>query len=247
MVTTRASSRGESVGTESFTTIDIPPAPTTRKRTMKNTDSNPSFSNGSSKKHAAHTWHHTASSTTILWLAVSLPLVIWDIGYVFGRPHTMPEGFLHWPLYVPYALYGEVDHVYGWKAFNAKNGFTAAQTALNVVETVMYLVYLYMLWTRADKTLDGAKRTLSGRDGALAVVIGFSAAVMTLSKTILYWANEYYSDFDNIAHNTPMDLLTLWIIPNGAWIVLPTYMISKFGGDILDGLTLASSQSSKTE
>ncbi|KAI1037088.1 hypothetical protein LB503_008880 [Fusarium chuoi] len=137
----------------------------------------------------------------------------------------MPEGFLHWPLYVPYALYGEVDHVYGWKAFNAKNGFTAAQTALNVVETVMYLVYLYMLWTRADKSLDGTKRTLSGRDGA----------------------NEYYSDFDNIAHNTPMDLLTLWIIPNGAWIVLPTYMIFKFGGDILDGLTLASSQSAKTE
>lgn len=26
-------------------------------------------------------------------------------------------------------------------------------------------------------------------------------------------ANEYYSDFDNIAHNTPVDLLTLWIIP----------------------------------
>ncbi|KAG5802169.1 hypothetical protein H9Q74_013488 [Fusarium xylarioides] len=229
MVTTRASSRGESVSTESSTTIDIPPTPATRKRTMKNTDSNPSFSNGSSKKRAAHTWHHTASSTTILWLAISLPLVIWDIGYVFGRPHTMPDGFLHWPLYVPYALYGEVDHVYGWKAFNAKNGFTAAQTALNVVETVMYL------------------RTLSGRDGALAVVIGFSAAVMTLSKTILYWANEYYSGFDNIAHNTPMDLLTLWIIPNGAWIVLPTYMISKFGGDILDGLTLASSQSVKTE
>ncbi|KAF5966953.1 hypothetical protein FCOIX_12242 [Fusarium coicis] len=242
MVTTRASSRGESVSTESSATIDIPPTPATRKRTMKNTDPNPSFSNGSSKKRASHTWHHTASSTTILWLAISLPLVIWDIGYVFGRPHTMPDGFLHWPLYVPYALYGEVDHVYGWKAFNAKNGFTAAQTALNVVETLMYLVYLYMLWTRADKTLDGAKRTLSGRDGALAVVIGFSAAVMTLSKTILYC-----NGFDNIAHNTPMDLLTLWIIPNGAWIVLPTYMISKFGGDILDGLTLASSQSAKVE
>ncbi|KAL9570786.1 hypothetical protein ACKAV7_005123 [Fusarium commune] len=225
MVTTRASSRGESVSTESSTTIDTPPTPATRKRTMKNADSNPSVSNGLSKKHAFQTWHHTASSTTILWLAISLPLVIWDIGYVFGRPHTMPGGFLHWPLYVPYALYGEVDHVYGWKAFNAKNGFTAAQTALNLVETVMYLVYLYMLWTRADKTLNGAKRTLSGRDGA----------------------NEFYSDFDNIAHNTPMDLLTLWVIPNGAWIVLPTYMISKFGGDILDGLTLASSQSVKTE
>jgi hypothetical protein len=123
----------------------------------------------------------------MLWLAISVPLVAWDIGYVFGRPHTMPDGYLHWPIYVPYALYGKVDHIYGWKAFDAKNGFTAAQTALNVVESAMYLAYLWMLWARADKASKGvAKRTVSGRDGALAVVIGFSAAVMTLSKTVLY-------------------------------------------------------------
>ncbi|GKT88746.1 hypothetical protein Ct61P_06596 [Colletotrichum tofieldiae] len=137
----------------------------------------------------------------------------------------MPGGHLHWPLYVPYALYGEVDHVYGWKAFNAGNGFTSAQGALNAVETVMYLV---------------------GRAGALAIVVGFSAAVMTLSKTVLYWANEYFSGFDNIGHNSPMDLLFLWIIPNGAWLLGSGYMIFSLGSEIVDGLALAS-KTTKTE
>ena len=95
----------------------------------------------------------------------------------------MPNGYLHWPLYTPYALYGQVDYIYGQKAWEGKNGFTAAQTAMNVVETLMYLVYLWKIF-RADK-VDGKKK-VAGRDGALAVVIGFSAAVMTLSKTALY-------------------------------------------------------------
>ncbi|RFN48702.1 hypothetical protein FIE12Z_7021 [Fusarium flagelliforme] len=247
MVTTRASSRGASVGPEfapEFHTElpSIPATPSTRKRSIKTTSS--STTNGSAKKRRLSTdfpqkWAHIPSSATLLWLAVSLPLVAWDSGYVFGRPHTMPNGYLHWPLYTPYALYGQVDHIYGQKAFERKNGFTGAQTAMNVVETLMYLVYLWKIF-RADK-VDGKKK-VGGRDGALAVVIGFSAAVMTLSKTALYWANEYYSEFDNIGHNTPMDILTLWIIPNGFWLVLPTYMIWAFGKDIINGLTLASGQ-----
>ncbi|KAF4456390.1 hypothetical protein F53441_1460 [Fusarium austroafricanum] len=257
MVTTRASSRGASIGPEIISTVEfesIPATPSTsaRKRAMKT--SNPSVptngaaTNGNTEKQhlnidSSQTWRHIPSSITILWLAISLPLVIWDMVYVFGRPHTMPDGFLHWPLYVPYALYGEVDHIYGWKAFNSNNGFTAAQTTLNLVETFMYLVYLWMLWTRADATSQmGTKRSMSGRDGALAVMIGFSAAVMTLSKTVLYWANEYYSGFDNIGHNSPSDLIILWVIPNGAWIVFSAYMTWMFGKDIIDGLTLASGQ-----
>ncbi|RGP72347.1 hypothetical protein FLONG3_6831 [Fusarium longipes] len=257
MVTTRASSRGASVGPEfapEFHTElpTIPSTPSTRKRTIKTSSS--TTTNGSAKKRRLSVeepkkWRHTPSSATIFWLLVSLPLVAWDIGYVFGRPHTMPEGYLHWPLYIPYALYGQVDYIYGSKAFDAKNGFTAAQTALNVVESLMYIVYLFMVWRRADKPVDSKtkinKRTLSGRSGALAVVIGFSAAVMTLSKTVLYWANEYYSDFGNISHNTPFDILTLWVLPNGLWLILPTYMVRTFGKDIVDGLTIASGQAVK--
>lgn len=97
----------------------------------------------------------------------------------------MEDGWLHWPLWSPYKLYGEVDHVYGWKAFHAKSGFTSAQGALNAIETVMYLAYAWAFFTKAVD-VKGGKKAITGRCGAQAVLIGFSAAVMTLSKTLLY-------------------------------------------------------------
>lgn len=48
-----------------------------------------------------------------------------------------------------------------------------------------------------------------------AIVVGFAAIVMTLSKTVLYWAQEYYCGFCAVGHNSMKDLILLWIIPNG--------------------------------
>ncbi|KAK6842234.1 hypothetical protein PG990_005780 [Apiospora arundinis] len=217
-------------------------------------------------------WLHAPDSTTMFWFAVSLPLVIWDSIYVLGRPHTMEGGWLFWPLYVPYKLYGEVDHVYGWKSYNARNGFTSAQGSLNVVETAMYLGYLWLWLTRAREVYvagRGNVKVLSGRPAAVAVLLAFTAAIMTLSKTVLYWLNEYYSGFDNIGHNSIQDLIPLWIIPklvlppfpvsindvraassiltqgifpftSGAWLIFPSYMIYVMGNEIIEGLTAAS-------
>ncbi|SPO00988.1 uncharacterized protein DNG_03737 [Cephalotrichum gorgonifer] len=181
------------------------------------------------------TWSHKPTGLTLLWLAISLVLVAWDTGYVLLRPHTMEGGFLHEPIWVPYKLYGTIDHVYGWKAWDRGDGFTGAQGAMNLVETTMYLVYLWM-W-RQGKDTEGR---ITGRAGGLALLVGWAAAVMTLSKTVLYWLNEYYSGFDNIGHNDAVTLFFLWIIPNGAWLVLPSYMIYSMGGDILDAFTVAS-------
>ncbi|ETS80590.1 hypothetical protein PFICI_08119 [Pestalotiopsis fici W106-1] len=188
-------------------------------------------------------WYHAPDRATLLWFAISLPLVIWDSIYVLGRPHTMEGGFLHWPLWAPYKLYGETDYVYGWKAYNSRNGFTSAQGSLNVIETAMYLAYIYLYFNQGKPVggvLGGEKRVLTGRAAGQAVLIAFSAAVMTLSKTVLYWACEYFSGFDNIGHNSLPDLILLWIIPNGAWLILPTYMIYVMGGEIIDGLATAS-------
>lgn len=172
---------------------------------------------------AGRRWSHAPTRTTLAWLAVSLPLVAWDTGYVLGRPATMPGGWAHAPLWTPYELYGRVDHVYGFKQWDLGNGFTAAQGWLNAVETAMYLSYLWLWWRRGGggggegegKGGEGSRqrRRVAGRDGALAVLVGFSAAVMTLSKTVLYWLNEAGSGFDNIGHNELFDLITLWIIP----------------------------------
>ncbi|KAI0476870.1 hypothetical protein F4859DRAFT_480503 [Xylaria cf. heliscus] len=160
---------------------------------------------------SATAFAHAPSAFTLFWLAISLPLVAWDCGYVLLRPRTMTGGDLHWPLWTPYALYGEVDHVYGWKAFNANNGFTGAQGFLNVVETLMYAYYALVYYQNAVSV--GGKKVLVGRTAAVAVLVAFSASVMTLSKTVLYWLCEYYSGFDNIGHNPFWDLIFLWIIP----------------------------------
>ncbi|KAI0128955.1 hypothetical protein BJ170DRAFT_354829 [Xylariales sp. AK1849] len=195
---------------------------------------------------APNLWVHAPDRATLLWFAISLPLVVWDSIYVLFRPHTMAGGSMHWPFYVPYKLYAEVDYVYGWKALETRNGFTAAQGSLNVVETAMYLAYLYIYFAQGKPAggAVGEKRVLSGRPAAWAVLVAFSAAVMTLSKTVLYWANEYFSGFDNIGHNSFNDLITLWIIPNGAWLVFPTYMLYVMGGEIIEGLTTASTGAS---
>lgn len=112
----------------------------------------------------------------------------------------MPGGKLQWPLWVPYELYGAVDYNYGWPAWHANNGFTAAQSALNVVETIGYLVYLWIVYTYGvastaqgsgapDKGVFGKlaeARTVQGRWAAWAVLIAYGSALMTLSKTVLY-------------------------------------------------------------
>ena len=128
-------------------------------------------------------------------MIVSLPLVIWDCGYVMFRPHTMPGGSLHLPIYKLYALYGTVDYMYGWPAYNDGVGFTAAQGALNILETIMYGWYLFVLASRGqgtgwyrfwNKTTWTEKTVVQGDGVAQAVVICFASAVMTLSKTALY-------------------------------------------------------------
>ena len=45
--------------------------------------------------------------------------------------------------------------------------------------------------------------------------------------------NEAFSYFDNIGHNDWRSLIVLWIVPNGAWLILPAYMIYVLGREIV--------------
>jgi hypothetical protein len=87
--------------------------------------------------------------------------------------------------------------VYGWPAWNSHVGFTAAQASLNAVETAMYLYYLIAIYRNVSGNLLHARDVHSflrgdestaarGPGVAHAVLYLFSAAVMTLSKTVLY-------------------------------------------------------------
>lgn len=113
------------------------------------------------------------------------------------RPHSMTGGRLHSPIWAPYSLYATVDYIYGFPAWDGRVGFTAAQASLNVVETAMYLYYLKVVLSNASEGLFSFRsltefvvgdrdKTVSGPGVARAVIVLFSAAVMTLSKTVLY-------------------------------------------------------------
>ncbi|PSS37152.1 hypothetical protein PHLCEN_2v1025 [Hermanssonia centrifuga] len=92
------------------------------------------------------------------------------------------------------------SQVYGLRALENKEGFTNAQSLLNIVENLMNILYLYLAHVSGSP---------------VAPLLGFASVVMTLSKTVLYWAQEYYCGGCSVGHNDFMTLLVYWVIPNG--------------------------------
>jgi hypothetical protein len=146
------------------------------------------------------TWCHTTSNLTVLWLAVSFPLVLWDALYILLRPHTFSGGALQWPIWKPYEIYAAIDKVYSRSAYDANEGFGGAQGALNVAELVLYGLYIMILFNHGVPSASGTGAQVGegvgawfaggvkirGKAGNRALIMGFAASVMTLSKTVLY-------------------------------------------------------------
>jgi len=155
-----------------------------------------------------------------LWFLITIPVIFWDSGYLFYRPRSFEGGDLHW-IWEPYGLYQNVDYIYGLKAFEENDGFPAAQALLNIVENLLNIAYLYM--AHVSKT-------------PIATLVGFMSIVMTLSKTALYWLQEYFCGGCAVGHNNLKDLVILWMIPNGLWLVVPSLILWRLGKDIAESL-----------
>lgn len=112
----------------------------------------------------------------------------------------MAGGALQWPLWKPYEVYASIDHVYGWPGWENRNGFGGAQGVLNAIELVLYGLYAMVIYKHGLSASSGTGVQLDqgkgsalsggvkvrGKAGNRALIIGFTAAVMTLSKTVLY-------------------------------------------------------------
>ncbi|GAA5943252.1 uncharacterized protein JCM15063_005307 [Sporobolomyces koalae] len=159
------------------------------------------------------------------WFLVSTLAVLWDIGFVLSRPRSFKGGDWHW-LWAPYALYEKVDLVYSPSHFARKEGFTAAQTYMNVVESFLNFTFLVM----------------SGRQSPVAILVGFSAVVMTASKTVLYWLVDQQSGWQSTGHNSQRDWWILFALPNGLWILFPTVLALMFGFEIAKSLRIAAKE-----
>jgi hypothetical protein len=209
----------------------LTPLPSPTKRAARQTTS------------SANVFTHTPSPLTLLWLLTSIPLVFWDLLFVFLRPHSFPGGKYHWPIWTPYAIQAELDYTYGIKKWEEGDGFNGAQSAVNLVENVIYLVYLGLWWR--ERSASG-KGELKGRVGATAVMVLYTGLVTTFGKTVLYWLNEYFSGFANIGHNS-LPMLGLWLITNGAWLVFPAIIGYQTGNEIINALAKTPAGSRKSE
>lgn len=180
-------------------------SPATNSKAVAKTSPPPSSAgsgSGSGSSSRSSKWVHTPAAVVTVWLTVAIPLVLWDVGYMLLRPHSMPGGKLH-SLWSPYALYGTVDYNYGWAAYNSRQGFPGAQSWLNLFETLGYIYYLAVVYRHGHTVTSSGRasqkkqkkgllwllkdeKAVPGRVGAIALVIVFAANMATLSKTLLY-------------------------------------------------------------
>jgi len=163
-----------------------------------------------------------------LWFLITAPVMFWDAGYCLMRPRSMRGGDLHW-LWKPYELYEQIDHVYGVKAFEDGEGFANAAALLNLAETLVNIAYLYKTHVSPS---------------SIAPLVGYTGATMTVAKTVLYISQEVFCGGCAIGHNTLADMFAYWILPNMLWIIFPSLIMWKLGGDIFSSMR---STKSKTE
>lgn len=171
----------------------------------------------------------------------------------------MSGGALQWPIWKPYEIYASIDYVYGWPGWEQNDGFGGAQGVLNAVELIMYGLYAGIVYNHGVPAAAGTGlqvgngvsgwfaggRKVRGKKGNRALIIGFAAAVMTLSKTVLYYFNEYFSGFKNTAHNDWFTVILFYGVMNGLWVILPAYMTIVFGTDLVTALDMAVESSAK--
>lgn len=68
-------------------------------------------------------------------------------------------------------------------------------------------------------------------------VIAFAVTLLTSSKTILYFLQEYYCGWCNTAQNDRFTFWTVWVATNGTWIVVPTIAVLVLGAGLIKALS----------
>ena len=158
--------------------------------------------------------HGSLPRWVVIWFALSIPIVIWDVSFVLLRPMSMPGGSLGF-LWIPYEKYITVDLSYG----DLDNGFVRAQAIMSCIEVAIGIAAL----------IHSARRHLP-----LATLLAFCASALTCAKTMLIGMIELVTGFEHVGHNTVADVILLYAIPNGLWIVVPLLVVWTTGRRLVD-------------
>ena len=117
---------------------------------------------------------YTVSNLEFLWITVSSIIVLWDVAYVLLRPHTMPGGRIHEPIWVSHGIYGGVDHLYGREGYQDGDGLVAAYALVNLVESLLYLWCAWAIY-RSGKPVQSR-----------VILVLFAVSLTVATKTVLY-------------------------------------------------------------
>lgn len=162
--------------------------------------------------------NNTLATWCYLWLAISSLVVVWDAAFVLLRPISMKGGVLE-KLWLPYQLYITIDKLYG----DMNDAFGKGQSAVNLIEVTLNAIGLY-LYSQDQHTKSQQRR------GLVVLLVSLSA---TCAKTILYAFYDYFHVPSNTAHNDWLTYVTLYIIPNYLWIVVPALCIVHIGSKLV--------------
>jgi hypothetical protein len=137
----------------------------------------------------APAYYHTG--VELVWVFVSPLVVLWDVAYVLLRPHSMPGGPIHRPLWIPYEIYGRVDYLYGIPGLERGDGLVAAFAVINFLESTLYLWCAWKLFSESKISQydEGAwfqERYIEGCMGNKVLLVMFATSLTVCTKTILY-------------------------------------------------------------
>eukprot|EP00743_Colponemidia_sp_Colp-15_P006770 GILK01007300.1.p1 GENE.GILK01007300.1~~GILK01007300.1.p1 ORF type:complete len:165 (+),score=9.02 GILK01007300.1:46-540(+) len=154
------------------------------------------------------------------WLYLSLPIILWDASFVLLRPFSFSAG-----LWFPYQTYISVDKRYG----DMEDSFVITQSIANLMEVC--LAYLALI--------------AHHRKSRLSLILALVSCVMTWSKTAIYLGDEFISHMKFTRHNSPSDLLLLYIIPSSFWLVCPLVCTVQTANELLEPRTSVSASRKK--
>lgn len=146
-----------------------------------------------------------------IWFGATIPVILWDAGFVLMRPDSLPGGSWDW-LWGAYELYLSVDRRYG----DTGQAFVLAQTWMNLFEAALGAVTLW----------------LAARERPAACLLAFSVALMTAFKTVLYFLVEVASGFASIGQAELWRILLFYVGMNGIWVVVPTAIVLRLGREL---------------
>jgi hypothetical protein len=150
----------------------------------------------------------------VVWLVVSTPVTLWDASFLLARPASFPDGDLGFLWSIAYTTYLEVDHSYA----DLSLGFPKAVAVMSCVEAVI---------VGAGLAADGKGRH------ALAHLLLTVVTSLTAAKTATFLMVEGLGGFSHTGHNAAGAFWSLWAIPNGIWLVVPTLAAVTLGRRLL--------------